>query len=84
MFRVLSGGGVLLLSFHVGSEVVHAENFLDTGATLDFTFFEPTQIKSALEAVGFDVPEVRIRAPYATEHPSQRGYVFAHKAQSTP
>ncbi len=82
MFRVLTGDGVLLLSFHVGSEVVHAENFLGTDAALDFTFFEPRQIKSALEAVGFRVTEARIRAPYDTEHPSQRGYVFAHKTQS--
>jgi SAM-dependent methyltransferase len=79
MFRVLKPRGVLLLSFHVGSEVVHAENFLDTGAVLDFTFFEPQQVVTALAAAGFDTIEVRIREPYDIEHPSQRGYVFAHK-----
>jgi SAM-dependent methyltransferase len=83
MFRVLSGRGVLLLSFHVGSEVVRAENFLDTNAVLDFTFFEPSQIEAALRIVGFDAIDVRIRAPYDTEHPSRRCYVFAHKPEST-
>lgn len=83
MFRVLSGGGVLLLSFHVGSAVVRAENFLDTSAVLDFTFFEPQQVETALATAGFDAIEFRIRAPYETEHPSKRCYVFAVKAQST-
>jgi SAM-dependent methyltransferase len=82
MFRVLSSGGVLLLSFHVGSEVVRAENFLDTDAVLDFTFFEPGQVEAALRTAGFDRTDVRIRAPYDSEYPSKRGYVFAYKAQA--
>jgi ubiquinone/menaquinone biosynthesis C-methylase UbiE len=82
MFRVLSGGGVLLLSFHVGSKVVRSENFLDTNAVLDFTFFEPPQVRAALTTVGFNPIDVRIREPYDTEHPSKRCYVFAHKPQS--
>jgi SAM-dependent methyltransferase len=79
MFRVLSGGSVLLLSFHVGSEVVHAENFLDTDAVLDFTFFEPFQVEAALRTAGFDPIDVRIRQPYDAEYSSKRCYVFARK-----
>ncbi len=79
MFRVLEGGGVLLLSFHAGSGVVHAERFLDTDAVLDFTFFEPPLIRAALAAVGFDPIDVRTRGPYPTEYPSERCYIFAHK-----
>lgn len=78
-FRVLTGGGVLLLSFHVGSEVIRAENFLDTNAVLDFTFFEPVQIETALRSVGFDPIDVRVRAPYDAEYPSKRCYIFAYK-----
>lgn len=81
IFRVLKGGGVLLLSFHVGSEVIHAENFLTTDAVLDFTFFEPVQIETALAEVGFSPIEIHVREPYNTEHPSKRCYVFAHKPQ---
>jgi SAM-dependent methyltransferase len=80
--RVLEGGGVLLLSFHVGSEVVRAENFLGTNSTLDFTFFDPEQVKAALLAAGFEAVDVRIRAPYEIEYPSERSYVFARKPQS--
>jgi SAM-dependent methyltransferase len=82
MFRVLRGGGILLLSFHVGSEVVRAENFLDTDAVLDFTFFEPVQVEAALRTVGFDRTDIRIRAPYDSEYPSKRCYVFAYKAHA--
>lgn len=79
MYRVLCGGGVLLLSFHAGSDIVRAENFLGTKAVLDFRFFERDQAKAALSAVGFDPIDVHVREPYETEHPSKRCYVFAHK-----
>jgi SAM-dependent methyltransferase len=82
MFRVLRGGGVLLLSFHVGSEVVHVENFLETSATLDFTFFEPADVEAALRTVGFTSIDVRVREPYNSEHPSRRCYILAHKPQN--
>lgn len=83
MHRVLCDGGVLLLSFHVGSEVIRAENFLNTNAVLDFAFFEPQQIEAALRTVGFAPIEVRVRTPYETEHPSRRSYVFAYKPKET-
>jgi SAM-dependent methyltransferase len=79
VFRVLSGGGVLLLSFHAGTGVIRAEKFLDTDAVLEFRFFEPAEVKAALTAAGFDRIDVRIREPYPAEYPSQRCYVFAHK-----
>ncbi len=82
MYRVLCDGGVLLLSFHVGSEVIRAENFLDTSAVLEFTFFETRQVEAALMTAGFAPIDLRVRAPYDTEHPSRRCYVFAHKPPS--
>ena len=71
MFRVLAEGGVLLLSFHVGAEIVRAENFLETSATLEFKFFEPLKIELALRTVGFDRIDARVRDPYDTEYPSK-------------
>lgn len=79
MHRVLTSGGLLLLSFHVGTEVIRAERFLDTSAVLDFSFFDPAQVEAALRTVGFEPINVRIRPPYDTEHPSHRCYIFAHK-----
>lgn len=82
LHRILSDDGVLLLSFHVGADVIHADNFLDTSASLDFTFFQPEQIESALKAAGFVSVDVCVREPYEAEHPSHRCYVFAYKSRS--
>jgi hypothetical protein len=82
MFRILRAGVVLLLSFHVGSQVVHVENFLETSATLDFTFFEPVDVEAVLRKVGFAPIDVRVREPYDSEHPSRRCYILAHKPQN--
>jgi len=84
MFRVLAAGGVLLLSFHVGSEVRRAENFLDTHAVLDFRFFQPDQVRAALIDAGFESIDIRVREPYEIEYPSKRCYVFAHKPPRNP
>ena len=61
--------------------MLRAENFLDTNAVLDFRFFEPLHVSSVLTAVGFDPIDVRVREPYASEYPSKRCYIFAHKPQ---
>ncbi len=76
--RVLQPAGWLLLSFHVGDETRHMDEFLERRVTLDFTFFLPATVKSKLMAAGFDVTEVVVRDPYPNaEYPSQRAYVFA-------
>ena len=79
MQRVLGDDGLLLLAFHAGSKVILAENFLDTPAELTFRFFDPVLIESTLHQAGFQRVDVRLREPYATEHPSQRCYVWATK-----
>jgi ubiquinone/menaquinone biosynthesis C-methylase UbiE len=80
MSRVLKPGGYLLVSFHVGSEVIHAENFLETTAVLDFHFFEPAQVLTAMSAAGFKLIDSHIREPYESEHPSRRGYIMGRKS----
>lgn len=79
MQRVLRPGGVLLLAFHAGTDVIHAENFLDTSAALTFRFFDPADIETQLRQAGFSHIDVRLRPPYDSEHPSQRCYVWAVK-----
>ncbi len=78
-YRILQNRGVLLLAFHVGTEVVRAENFLGTQAVLDFRFFETADVCDALSQAGFCDLDVRVREPYPSEHPSQRCYILAHK-----
>jgi ubiquinone/menaquinone biosynthesis C-methylase UbiE len=78
--RVLQPGGLLLLSFHRGSETMHSEEMLGKPVSLDATFFEPDEMQGYLEAAGLHVDEVIQRDPYPeVEYPSQRVYIFASK-----
>ncbi len=78
--RVLAPGGTLLLTFHVGTEVVHRDEFLGHAVTLDFRFLEPAAIRAELTAAGLALDESIEREPYPdVEYPSRRAYVFARR-----
>lgn len=79
VYRVLQRGGVFLFSFHIGSEFIHNDNFLDSNAVLDFYFFETNDIEPILQASGFKNIEIIKRPPYETEYASERCYIFAFK-----
>lgn len=81
MERVLQPGGLVLLAFHVGDEIVHVDELWGRHISLDFFLFPPLAIRHHLEAAGFEVEEITERGPYApeVEHQSQRAYVFARK-----
>jgi SAM-dependent methyltransferase len=78
--RVLKSGGLLLLAFHVGNEILHEDELWGQKISLDFLLFQPSDIKLDLEAVGFIIEEVVEREPYPeVEYPSRRAYIFARK-----
>ncbi|MBL8117283.1 MAG: class I SAM-dependent methyltransferase [Anaerolineae bacterium] len=79
--RVLQPSGYLLLSFHIGSQTVHLDNFFEKPVSLDFLFYEIDVLRSALEAAGFKVALSAHRAPYPQEHQSQRGYLLAQRGE---
>lgn len=78
--RALRPGGLLLLAFHVGEEVVHRDELWGEPVDLDFRFFATAEIERRLTDTGF-VVEARIeRRPYpGAEHPSRRAYLLARK-----
>jgi ubiquinone/menaquinone biosynthesis C-methylase UbiE len=79
--RVLKPDGVLLLTHHIGSDIVHRDEFLGKEVSLDFFFFETEEMKRYLTTAGFNLEEVIERDPYAeVEYPSRRAYIFARKA----
>lgn len=79
-YRTLQASAPLLLSFHVGDEILHVTDFLGKPTSLDFIFYPVETIKTMLESAGFHIDEIIERSPYVTvEHPSQRAYVFARK-----
>ena len=76
--RVLRPGGLLLLSFHIGDETLHLDQWWDKPVSLDFHFFQPGEIETYLGQAGFVILENLQRAPYENvEHPSRRGYILA-------
>jgi ubiquinone/menaquinone biosynthesis C-methylase UbiE len=83
MERVLQPGGLLLLAFHVGDEVLHEEQLWGRTISMDLFLLEPSEIRQHLEAAGLSVEEVIEREPYGpeVEYQSRRAYVFARKPQ---
>jgi ubiquinone/menaquinone biosynthesis C-methylase UbiE len=81
MRRVLQSGGLLLLAFHTGDEVVLAEEMWKQPVTLQFFFFQPSAVRRHLESAGFEIEDLIEREPYApkVEHQSQRAYIFARR-----
>ncbi|HEX5707518.1 MAG TPA: class I SAM-dependent methyltransferase [Pyrinomonadaceae bacterium] len=78
--RVLRPGGTLLLTFHIGRETVHRDEWWGKEVSLDFIFFETEEMKDHLKATGFELQEVIERDPYPeVEYPSRRAYIFARK-----
>jgi SAM-dependent methyltransferase len=76
--RVLRPDGVLLLSFHIGQEIIHRDEWWDKPVSLDFTFFETAEMKGYLQEAGFELEEVIERDPYpGFEYQSRRAYIFA-------
>ena len=79
--RVLCLGGTLLLSFHIGQETIHREEWWGKEVSIDFIFFETKEMKDHLLAVGFELEEVIERDPYPdVEYASRRAYIFARKS----
>jgi SAM-dependent methyltransferase len=79
--RVLAPGGLALIAFHVGDEVVHVEDLFGAPVCLDFRFHEPGRVVEALRIAGLTVLEHVEREPYeGVEYQSRRCYLFARAA----
>jgi SAM-dependent methyltransferase len=76
--RVLAPGGLALLAFHIGDQVVHVEDLYGSPVSLDFRFHEPHTVVGALRSAHLKVIEQIEREPYeGAEYPSRRCYLFA-------
>jgi ubiquinone/menaquinone biosynthesis C-methylase UbiE len=81
MQRVLQPGGLLLLAFHSGDEMLHVDELWGRPISMDFFLFQPPAIGRYVEAAGFALEEIIERDPYPdVEHQSRRAYLFARKA----
>jgi SAM-dependent methyltransferase len=77
--RVLAEGGLLLMSVHGGTGIVHRDEFLGASVAFEATLFSLGEVVSLVERAGFWVDEAHQRAPYDFEYPTPRIYVLAHR-----
>jgi SAM-dependent methyltransferase len=81
MKRVLRPGGVLLVTFHIGEEILHVDEYYEKPVDLDFKFYQPQEMEAWLEEAGFELEESLVRDPDPeVEYASRRAYLFARKA----
>jgi SAM-dependent methyltransferase len=79
MRRVLRPGGLALVSFHVGTEVRHFDEFLGARVDLDFRFLEVAAVTAALTAAGFELRATLERANYPEEVETRRAYLLGRR-----
>lgn len=78
--RVLRSDGLLLLTFHIGDETIHLDEWWEKLVNLDFHFFQPAEMAAFVTSAGFILEETIEREPYPdVEHPSRRCYILARK-----
>lgn len=78
--RVLKPGGLLLVTFHIGTEIKHLEEWWDKPVNLDFAFYLPNEMEGWLQEAGFELVETLVREPNPeVEVATQRAYLFARK-----
>ena len=78
--RCLRPGGPLLMSFHIGDEVVHLDELWDHPVNMDFIFFRTDEMLGYLTDAGFAVDDTVERDPYPdVEYQSRRAYILAIK-----
>ncbi len=65
MKRVLKPGGILLITFHIGTEVKHLDDWWEKPVNLDFAFYLPTEMETWLKEAGFVLEETLLREPIA-------------------
>jgi SAM-dependent methyltransferase len=80
MKRVLKPGGVLLVTFHIGQEIKHLDEWWEKPVDLDFAFFLPEEMEMWLKEVGYELEETLVREPNPeVEVATRRAYLFAGK-----
>lgn len=81
--RTLQPGGLLLLAFHIGDDVLHLDDWWDQKVNVDFFFFRVEEMTRYLRDAGFEIEEIIEREPYPdVEHQSRRAYIFARRPTS--
>src|SRR5262249_5210952 len=57
MYRVLKPGGVILVTFHLGDEMIHKDEWWGKPVSIDFFFYRTAQVREWLTTAGLEVEE---------------------------
>ena len=80
MYRVLQPDGRLLLSFHIGSDIIRPQELWGDSISIEFYLRRPDSISGLLTDAQFVIDEIIERDPYPEiEFQSRRAYVFARR-----
>ena len=80
MKRVLKPGGVLLVTFHIGEQIKHLDEWWEKPVNLDFAFYLAEEMETWLKEAGYELEEALVREPNPeVEVATRRAYVFARK-----
>ena len=77
--RVLRPAGLVLVAFHVGSDVRHVTDWLGHEVDVDFRFLEPAHVTGVMEDAGLAVEAQLERTSYPEELQTRRGYLLARR-----
>jgi SAM-dependent methyltransferase len=76
--RVLRPGGLVLVAFHLGEQILHFDELWGKNVTIDFHLFRSSEVADALRSVGFEVEKIIERDPYPeVEAQTRRAYILA-------
>lgn len=81
MARVLAPDGRAALAFHIGTDVVHRDEWFGEPVNVDFSFHDPQTVARQLAAAGLVLESSEERDPYPPpiEFQSRRCYIVAVK-----
>jgi len=83
MKRVLKPGGVLLVTFHIGDEVKHLDEWWEKPVSLDFAFYQTEEMEGWLMEAGYELIETLVRDPNPeVEVATRRAYLFARRPRT--
>ena len=81
--RVLRPGGLLLVSFHIGDETIHLDEWWGHPVCVDFHKFQSAEVAGCMTSAGFEIEEIIEREPIPeVEYQSRRSYIFARKPKA--
>jgi len=78
MKRALRPGGLVLVAFHVGEQVLHFDELWGQKVFIDFHLFRNREVANALRSAGFEIEKIIERDPYPeVEAQTRRAYILA-------